>query len=194
MSSRTKIIIGVVVACLVIVVLFFTTGYSEENRPLLAVVGHKVITQEHVNEYDIIFKEDVDSEEVAGAWILVEDTGRDFYRILFQISHEEEITLKSATLDFNNIEPASALMLTTPGGYPMPSMKFQSIVPSSKGATLIVEDFGPMGTGSVNFEFYLNAAGLKPLQDNSIDASLSLELHEDGEELTAQVQLQIGLP
>ena len=194
LGSRTKIIIGIIAVCLVFVVIFFTRGYSEEDRPLLAVVGQKVITQEHINEYDVNFKKDVLSEKVAGVWILVEDTGRDFYRIFLQISHEEETTLKSATLDFNNVEPASALMLTTPGGYPMPSLKFQSIVPSSKGATLIVEDFGLLGKGSVNFEFYLNAAGLGPLQDNSLDVTISLVMHENGEELTAQVQLQIGLP
>ena len=103
MKVRIKIIIGIIGACLLFGVIFFTIGYSEENRPLLAVVGQKVITQENIIEYDVNFKKDVASDKVAGTWIMVEDTGRDFYRISFQISHEEETSLNSATLDFKNV-------------------------------------------------------------------------------------------
>jgi len=194
LKGRTKLIVGIIAVCLLFGVIFFTTANSEENRPLLAVAGHKVITQENIIEYDVNFKKDVESEKVAGVWILVEDTGRDFYRISFQISHADEVKLDSAILNFNNVEPASALMLTTPSGYPMPSLIFQSIEPTSKGATLIIEDFGLIGKGSVNLEFYLNTAGLMPLQDNLLDVDLSLLLQEDGEESTAHVSLQIELP
>lgn len=73
-------------------------------------------------------------------------------------------------------------------------MKFESIVPSSGGAKLTVDDFGVLETGTVTFEFYLNSSGMKPLQNNELNVELSLGLRENGKELPAEVPLNIELP
>jgi hypothetical protein len=70
-------------------------------------------------------------------------------------------------------------MLTTPGGYPVPLLEFHSIVPISKGVALNAEDSGPIGEGTVNFEFYLNVSGMWKVPDNIIDLTLSLRLQEN---------------
>jgi len=174
--------------------MYFTSVNSEDNRPLLAEVGQKVVTQEKIAEYEINFKENVESVTLAGVWVRVEDTGRDFYRASFQITHADSIKLESASLKFPDVEPASALMLTTPGAYPMPFIKFESIVPSSGGAILTVDAFGVLETGTVNFEFYLNASGMKPLQNNEMNLEISLGLRENGKGLSAEVPLTVKLP
>jgi hypothetical protein len=194
LNKRTLFVIGILAACLIVLLIFFMTGKTENNRLLLAEVKETVQAEEHVKYYDIGFKKDVESEQLAGMWVLAEDTGRDFYRISFQITHVDSIKLKSASLKFNNVDPASALMLTTPGAYPMPFMKFESIVPSSGGAILTVDDFGVLETGTVNFEFYLNASGMKPLQNNELNAEISLGLRENRKELLAELPLVIKLP
>jgi hypothetical protein len=194
LNKRTLFVIGILAACLIVLLIFFMTGKTENNRLLLAEVKETVQAEEHVKYYDIGFKKDVESEQLAGMWVLAEDTGRDFYRISFQITHVDSIKLKSASLKFNNVDPASALMLTTPGAYPMPFMKFESIVPSSGGAILTVDDFGVLETGTVNFEFYLNVSGMKPLQNNELNAEISLGLRENRKELLAELPLVIKLP
>ena len=89
-------------------------------------------------------------------------------------------------------------MLSTPGGYPVPLLEFHSIVPTSKGVTLNVEDFGQIGEGSVNFEFYLNGDGMREVPDNIIDLTLSLRLQENkgliSKELFGEVPINIELP
>jgi len=199
LENRTKLILGIIVVFLIGGFLYFYEAGSEDNRPLLAEVMEKVkVAEAPINEYDVNFKKDIDSDRVASVWILIEDTGRDFYRISLQIWHKEETTLNALTLDFSNVEPASALMLTTPEGYPAPPLEFHSIEPASKGVTLSVEDFGPLGTGSVNFEFYLNAVGLKPLPENVLDLDISMKLRENGDSgstyLITEVPIHIKLP
>jgi len=194
LNKRNLFIIGILGACLIVLSLFLIACNTENNRSLLAEVKEEVQTQEQVKYYDVSFKKDVESEQLAGTWVLAENTGRDFYRISFQITHLDSIKLRSASLKFNNVDPASALMLTTPGAYPMPFMKFEPIVPSSGGAILTVDDFGVLETGTVNFEFYLNSSGMKPLQNNELNVELSLGLRENGKELLAEVPLNIELP
>ncbi len=193
MNNRGLSAIAILGLCLIISI-GFLTSCTASNRPLLAEVTQEDQAQGQVKYYNVAFKKDAGSEQLAGIWVLVEDTGRDLYRLSFQITHVDSIKVKSASLEFNNVNPASALMFSTPGVYPMPSMKFESIVPSSGGAILSVDDFGVLETGTINFEFYLNADGMNPLPDNELNVDISLGLRESGKNLVAEDPLGITLP
>ena len=97
-----------------------------------------------------------------------------------QLWHQENTELDSISLKFNMLQPASALLLAPPEGYPWPPFEYQR-TPDGSGVVVNVPDFGPLGTGTVTFEFLLRPSILiKPLPVGQLRLDISFSMHREG--------------
>lgn len=198
MSNRTRLLVLFAAILVIGGALFFIPTSTAGSRPLLAEVTQSAVNSaDRTTEYNINFKKDTNTANLTGIWLLTEKMPSGLYRLSFQITHPESVLLKSLAMDFNNIQPSSALLLSTPGGAPVPPLEFHSIQPSSGGATLRVSDFGTLGTGNINFQFFLDGSAIQAA-DKALDMTISLKIFESGKvdagEQYSSVPLNVILP